>query len=213
MSELSDDHSAVQYLKSRCFGDRQIKRLLYTDNFREAANTISENELSENFPNDSRIVIPFYDSQGENIEMIQGRSINPKSGLRYISIKSHEDVDKVYGKYELDSNKTSYCVEGPFDSLFVDNCLATCDSTLPRSKADVMIWDNEPRSEEIVSLMSNWIELGGKLVIWPGSPEKKLDINDMIQMGLSQKQLMEVIHSRVFQGIRAKIEFKQWKRV
>lgn len=62
--------------------------------------------------------------------MVQGRSLIADHRLKYISVKTSDDIDKIYGKYELDTSKTTYCVEGPLDSLFIDNCVATCDANL-----------------------------------------------------------------------------------
>lgn len=211
LCELSETHKAVQYIKSRGFDERALSRLLWTDDFKEVAKTISHNPVSENFPSEGRIVIPFYDEEG-NIEVVQGRALNNNS-LRYITIKSSEDVDKVYGKYEVDRSKTVYCVEGPLDSLFIDNCIATCDSSLTSAKADVYAWDNEPRSREIVDLMEEAINNKKNVVIWDKSPNKKQDINDMILSGMTQKQLMKLIKKRTFSGLKAKLEFNMWRKV
>lgn len=61
--------------------------------------------------------------------------------------------------------------------------------------------------------MQNAINSNRKLVIWPVSPEDKIDINDMIMMGLSRKELMTIIETNVYSGIRAKLMFTKWKRV
>jgi len=208
---LPDDHAAAQYLKSRGFGPTEFKRLLWSDDFFVTASDLSSEPLADKFPHDGRIVIPFYDTKG-NVEMIQGRSLSNK-GLRYISIKVDPGVDKIFGKYELDPKKTSYCVEGPFDSLFVENCLATCDANLSRSNADVLIWDNQPRSSEIVKYMESAIDQGRKLVVWPTSPDEKQDINDMIKLGLTRKDLMNIISQCTVSGPKAKLALMKWRRV
>lgn len=212
LRDLPDTHKAVKYMIGRCFEREQINRLYYSEDFKVTAQAINPEPLSEKFPSEERIVIPFYDNDG-NVEMVQGRSLDPKSSLRYISIKSHEDVDKIYGKEFVDPDETTYCVEGPLDSLFVENCYATCDSALQRSDADVLIFDNEPMNEEIVELMSKAIADKRQLVIWPTSPLEKQDINDMIKTGINKDELMQIIRSRTFSGLRAKLEFTRWKRV
>lgn len=209
---LDNNHVAVQYLKSRAFSDTEMERLLWADNFKITADSISLEPLSDAFPEEPRIVIPFYNEHGD-VDMIQGRSVDSNSAMRYISIKKSDDIDKIYGKYEVDKSKTTYCVEGPFDSLFVDNCYASCDSGLTRVDADVYIWDCECRNMEIIQLMSDAISRGKKLVIWPASFEHKVDINDMIKMGLSRNDLMEIIKDNTYSGIQAKLKFDQWRRV
>lgn len=208
--DLPNDHPAKSYLYSRGFEKEQIKRLLYTDDFQSVASQINK-ESAKKLEKEPRIVIPFYDKDG-NINLIQGRALG-KSGLKYITIKLHDDVDKTYGLESIDRTKTTYCVEGPIDSLFVDNCMATCDANLTRSDADVLIFDNEPRNPDIVKLIENAINEKRKVVIWPFSPDSKVDINDMIKNGVSQKMLMKVIRNCTYQGLTALIKFKQWKKV
>lgn len=212
LSDLESNHPAVLYLLSRGIDRQRQRLLLYSDNFKVTADSIAQTPLSDKFPTDPRIVIPFYDKTG-NIEMIQGRAIGNSGSLRYITIKAKDDLEKIYNKYVVDRNKTVYCVEGPLDSLFVDNCVATCDSALTRSDADVLIWDNQPRAKEIVELMEHAIGQGRSLVIWPTSPNEKIDINDMIKGGMKPRELMEIIKQRTFKGIRAKLELQKWRRM
>ncbi len=54
---------------------------------------------------------------------------------------------------------------------------------------------------------------GRKIVIWPFSPDHKVDINDLIEKGLSRKKLMNIIEENTVQGIRAKMAFMNWKRI
>jgi hypothetical protein len=211
LSLLKDSHPAIKYLKGRHFEKDQIDRLYYSDNFKVTAEALSEDPLSPRFPDEPRIVIPFFSTEGD-IEMVQGRSLDPESSLRYISIKRDEDVDKIFGKEYVDRSRTVYCVEGPLDALFVDNCVATCDSSLHRSTADVLIWDNQPRSKEICDLIEQAIDNRRSVVIWPDSPDAKLDINDMIKLGITREELMKVIKQRTFSGLRAKLEFNRWKK-
>lgn len=216
LSELSRSHPAVQYIESRGLGHCISKgdtRLLYSDNFKITAQSINPEPLNDSFPQDARIVIPFYSQDGERIEMLQGRSLDPDSVMRYITIKADPDVDKIFGKNLIDRSKTSYCVEGPFDSLFIDNCLAACDANLARSDADVLIWDNEPRSINIIKYMERAIDSGRSIVVWPTRPDYKQDINDMILMGITKEDLMEVIKARTYSGLMAKLELMKWRKV
>lgn len=213
IDKLDRSHHARKYLESRKLTTEHLKRLYYTETFKKLSESISHQELSERFPDEERIVIPFFSEDGETLEMIQGRSLDPKSSMRYISIKSDPGVDKIFGKNEIDPTQTVYCVEGPFDSLFVDNCVATCDSMLIRADADVYIYDNEPRNKEIVTLMEKTIELGKQVVIWPVAPMKKLDINDMIIGGITTNELMTIIRENTFSGMKAKLKLFNWRKV
>lgn len=209
--DLPDSHPAKQYLYQRNFGDDQIKRLLYTDDFKAVASQLNKEAAKNLLDNEERIVIPFYDRDGY-IKLIQGRALG-KSKMKYITIKIHDDVDKTYGLETIDKSKTVYCVEGPLDSLFVDNCIATCDADLVRSDADVLIYDNQPRNLDVIKHMKRAIDEGRSLVIWPNSPNEKQDINDMIMAGISPKMLMAVIRKCTFKGLKAKVKFNEWKKV
>lgn len=216
ITKLDSKHPAKQYLLSRSFTDKEMCRLLYSENFAQTAKTVDSSlteEQLKGIPNDPRIIIPFYNADKSRILAIQGRSLNPDSQLRYITIKSNPDIDKIFGLDQLDTTKLTRCVEGPFDSLFVDNCMAVCDANLTRSGADILIWDNEPRNKQIVGFMTKAIEQGRRVVIWDTSPNKKLDINDLIKSGMTREELNKLIEARTFSGLLAKLELTKWKRV
>lgn len=211
IAELDATHPAKVYLKSRGFTPLETSRLLYTDDFGDIARKVNP-EAGAKLREEARIVIPFVNPSGV-VDMMQGRSLDPESKLRYISIKRNDDVEKIYGRFELDDAEIVRCVEGPLDSLFVDNCIATCDANLNRSDADVLIWDIQPRNKEIVRYMEEAIESQRSLVIWPIVPDKKLDINDLIKKGVTRQQLMAMIDSNTYNGLTAKLKFSQWKKL
>ena len=212
LNRVPEDHPARVYMRTRGFTEHETRHLMFADDFKTCAESVSYKPLSEDFPTESRIVIPFYDVDG-NVLMIQGRSLDPKSKMKYITIKTDPAIPKIYGMERIDPSKTIYCVEGPLDSLFVDNCIASCDSSLTRLDcADVYIWDNEPRAKDIIKLMNKAIEDGHNVVIWPNSPDAKQDINDMILSGMTREQIMRTINENTFQGGKAKIRFTQWKK-
>ena len=209
---LNKNHKALRYMYDRAFTDKQLVNIMYSEDFKLTAESISFEPLSERFPSESRIVIPFYNKNKE-ITVIQGRSMDGKSSLKYITIKSSENASKVYGEERIDRSKTVYCVEGPLDSLFVDNCLATCDANLLKADADVHIWDCQSRNKDVVALMKEAIQLNKKLVIWPMSTDRKIDINDMIKLGMTSDQLMKVIEQNTYYGLKALAKLNNWKRV
>lgn len=208
---LPETHPAVVFLKGRAFTEQEMRRLYYTDDFKSVASMMNEEAGQNLLAKESRILIPFVNTDGI-VEMLQGRALKD-SKMKYITIKAHDEVEKLYGLYEMDPKRTTYCVEGPFDSLFVDNCIATCDANLVRSKADVLIFDNQCRNRDVCRYMEQAIEEGRSLVIWPFSPAKKVDINDMVKEGVSRSQLMSVIKQSTYKGMTAKMKFMQWKRL
>ena len=73
----------------------------------------------------------------------------------------------------------------------------------------VWVYDNEPRSNEIVKRISNTIDRGEKVVIWPNNINEK-DINDMILAG---HDVMNVLQSNTYSGLTAQLQFNTWKRI
>ena len=213
-ADLESDHLARVYLENRGFSESQLSQLWYAPDFYLVASSVDPGLEDKNpMMHRPRIIIPFLSDDGYQVEMIQGRSLDAQDKMRYISVKSDPDVEKVYGKHSIDYSKPVCVVEGPFDSMFVDNCLAVCDANLTRVEADVYIWDNQPRNPEVISYMEKAISEKRKVVIWPNSPDKKQDINDLILSGVTPQLLNQIIKIRTFTGIKAIMELNKWRRI
>ena len=211
--DLKPDHVARKYLEGRGITGDKLGRLYFTDSFKELATHVSYKPLSENFPDEPRIVIPFFNVNGD-LEMLQGRSLDKNSSMRYVTIKTREDASKIFGSDHVDWDRTVYCCEGPLDSLFIENGVASCDSALAKSNAHVLVWDNEPRNPDIVKLIQEAVNSGKTVVIWPTSPDHKVDINDSISSGsMTETELMQILKDNAFCGLKAKVRLGQWRRV
>jgi hypothetical protein len=118
----------------------------------------------------------------------------------------------------VDLKKQVKIVEGPVDSLFLDNCIASGDANLTLSvknidcKEKLLIFDNQPRNKEVCALMLDAIKLDHNIVIWPDYLKSK-DINDMIVSGISKDEIEEIISSNSFSGLEAQTRFTFWKKV
>ena len=148
---------------------------------------------------------------------IQGRALG-ESKLRYITIKLHDDNQKVYGLDRIDLNKPIYVVEGPIDSMFLENAVATADSNLesiinilPKDKV-VLVFDNEPRNKQIVEKINSAVDKHFNIVIWPEYIDSK-DINEMVLDGFSPDEIQDIISNNTFVNLRAKMEFVNWKKI
>jgi transcription elongation factor Elf1 len=164
-----------------------------------------------------RIVIPFCDRDG-NLLGVQGRSIGP-SKIKYITVKEDENSPKIFGWNKIDTSKNVYVVEGPIDSLFLDNCIATMDAALYNAvhivgfdKSYTFVYDNEPRNKQIVSNMRKTIELGHKVCIWPDTIKEK-DINEMVLAGTSTAAIQHIIDSNTYEGLLATMRMNQWSKL
>ena len=210
ISELNKSHPARTYLEKRKIPDRCLRELYYCENFKEWTND-QKYTFSDVSNDESRIIIPI--KKGRTIFGFQGRSLSPKNKLRYITIMLDDEAPKVYGLDRINKNKPIYIVEGPFDSLFLENSVGMAGSDIdPRSynwSDYIWVYDNEPRNREIVKRISTTVDRGDKVVIWPKQIQQK-DINDMHLAGHNVQSLVE---SNTYHGLQAKIKLSEWKKV
>ena len=215
INSLPEAHFAKNYIQQRRIPEAFSSQLYYAEDFKQFVEDlgIAKDGLHTE---DKRLVIPFYDKE-KNLIAIQGRSLG-ESKLRYITIKLHNDNPKVFGMDRIDEEKLIYVVEGPIDSMFLDNAVATADSNLEsitklydKSKV-VLVFDNEPRNKEIVMKIDEAIEKHYNVVIWPEMIESK-DINDMVLEGFSPDEIQDIISKNTFVNLRAKAEFINWKKI
>jgi hypothetical protein len=152
-----------------------------------------------------------YDADS-NLIGFQGRALVPNS-VKYITVMLSDDAPKIYGLDQIDSTKSIYIVEGPFDSTFIQNSVAMCGSDIDIRSFGwsdyIYVFDNEPRNREIINRISKTINRGDKVVIWPTMVQHK-DINDMVLAGLN---VMDMLKSNIYSGLEAKIKFNNWKKV
>ena len=215
IESLPEGHFAKNYVQQRRIPETFSSQLYYAEDFASFVQTLGI-EKDGLHKDDKRLVIPFYDKE-KNLVAIQGRSLG-ESKLRYITLKLHDDNKKVYGLDRVDTDELVYVVEGPIDSMFLENAVATADSnlesivdSLDKSKV-VLIFDNEPRNKEIVAKMEHAIDNHFNIVIWPEFMEDK-DINDMILSDFSPDEIQDIIDKHTFLNLRAKMEFVNWKKV
>ena len=210
VSELNTTHPAKRYLVDRGIPEEHLKRLYFCPKFKEWTNKHKKIFRDTN-NDDDRIIIPLRDSDG-NLFGYQGRSLDPNNRMRYITIML-EDKPKLYGLDRVNAKETVYIVEGPFDSLFICNSIAMCGSDVYLGDWGidnrVWIYDNEPRNEQIVSKISDTIDRGDSVVIWPSGINQK-DINDMVMSGLD---VQNVIECNTYSGLEAKLKLNYWKKV
>jgi hypothetical protein len=107
-------------------------------------------------------------------------------------------------------------VEGPIDSLFIDNAVAMAGadgniSGLEHVNNAIFVFDNEPRNAEIVRRMEKVLDKGQKLCIWPKNVVDK-DINDMILSGIKPVDLQMMIDMNTYSGLEGKLQLSYWRK-
>jgi transcription elongation factor Elf1 len=202
----SEVESGRTYLEARRIDSTKF---YYAEKFKEFANsfkpTFANTDLEE-----SRIIIPLY--YQKDLIGFQGRALGP-SPNKYITVMLFDDAPKIYGLDDVKKEEQVYVTEGPFDSTFISNSIAMCGADADPCKwgidNPVWIYDNEPRNREIHSRISNAINRGDRVVIWPSNIKEK-DINDMVLSGLN---VQSVIESNTYSGLEAKLKFTTWKKI
>tara|TARA_Y100001970_G_scaffold127354_1_gene157342 strand:+ start:3387 stop:4376 length:990 start_codon:yes stop_codon:yes gene_type:complete len=211
ISDLNNEHTALKYLRDRKIPEKFFGELFYTGRFYSWTNTQkpSFDIINKDQP---RIIIPFID-ETKNWFGFQGRSLDARDRLRYITIMLDENKPKIYGLNRIDKTKPIYVVEGPFDSLFLDNSIAMAGSDVDSRSFGwsnyIWVYDNEPRNREIVNRITRTIDRDEKVVIWPNDIQQK-DINDMV---LGGHNVQKVVESNTYQGLEAQIKLNEWKKV
>lgn len=215
IESLPNEHPAKTYLIERMIPDRVFGDLFYAEDFKIFTDTIWPEHGKEMYHKDQRIIIPFYD---ENKVLIgyQGRSIpsiNP-SYIRYITVKLIENNLKLFGMDKVDPSKKMYVFEGPLDSFFIKNSIATCDASLLVSakyytKSNlVLVFDNQYENKDVAKQINRAIKEDFNVCLFPKSMNGK-DMNDFILNGYTIDELKKVIDKNTFHGLRATLEFSQ----
>ena len=209
IDRLDFEHPARKYLESRMIPD--LSKFYYTDNFKRWVNSVTP-KFDSLDNDDARIIIPLLDEEGEWMGF-QGRSLDPKATLRYITIMLNDEDPKIYGLDTIRTDASVFITEGPFDSTFIRNACAMCGSDVHLGdcgiSTPVYVYDNEPRNQQIIDRISKTINNGNSVVIWPKGIKEK-DINDMVLAG---HDVQNIVDSNIYAGLQAQVKLNDWKKV
>jgi transcription elongation factor Elf1 len=216
--KLQSGHFCLTYIENRKIPKKFYSKLLFTNKYKTFIDELVPNHGKE-LVNDARLIIPFY-NEFDELVAVSGRALETSDfKLKYITVRTQESDKKlIFGMNTVNTKLLVKIVEGPIDSLFLSNCVASCDSNLSNAakniQADnkVLIYDNEPRNKEIVGLMKKAIKENHSIVIWPDTIGYK-DINEMIQNGMEVSEIENIIEENTFCGINALTKFTFWKKV
>ena len=206
---LPDGHYAKDYVLYRKIPERFWSRLYFAECFQDFVSIICP-KYEKSLPNDPRLVIPFY-NEYKVLCGFQGRSLRG-SEIRYITIKISDDALKLFGMDIVNLSETIYVLEGPIDSMFLPNAVATCDSDLshaakflPKDKL-VLVYDNQYWHKEIKKQLNRSIENGFNVCIFSKEMAEK-DINEIaINKNLTEEQIKSIVDTHTFCHLRAKLE-------
>jgi len=214
LQDLPENHKAVSYVVGRKIPKDNWKDIGYTSDIQKLAVEFDE-KYADVFGKEDRLVIVIRNKNG--ICGFQCRSFNPKikKGLKYFTIK-HDGGHCYYGMDSVDSTKSFYVLEGPINSMFVENSIATLGSSnfiqvqeKINDEHAIYVLDNEPFKAETLKIMDRLIEMGKSVCIFPENIKQK-DLNDMALSGIDVKKLID---ENTYNGLSARLVFNKWKKM
>ena len=170
MDSITNYPEALSFCAKRGLPENVYKKWLYVTN--------PESYIKH------RIIIPFKNSQG-NMYFYQARTIVGEEP-KYKNAVS--DLRPIYNYYEANFEKPVMIVEGPIDSLFLENSVALCgvkydDRMVNAIKYKYFIFDDDKTGREIAK---KHLEAGQHVFLWKKfkrdykiSSNNKIDFNDL----------------------------------
>ena len=217
VSQLPAIHPVRKYVNSRKIPTDKHYKLFYAPRFYEFAKNFDSNKFNNIKKDEPRLIIPFIDRENKLVAF-QGRAFG-KTSLRYITIKVNENAPKIFGLDTIDRSKTVYVVEGPIDSMFIDNAVAMGGADLTNDALNalgtddlVFVFDNEPRNKDILKRIDKVIDMGYNIALFPDYVKEK-DINDMVISGRDPEEIQAIISNNTYNGLQAKAKLSEWRKV
>lgn len=233
ISQLDENHIAKKFVRKRCIPNQYHSWLYYAHNYKQFTNQLIEGYFEKTEPPESRLIIPLINSN-KKLLGFQGRTLDNKSPdrIKYITILFADDNPKLYNLDRVNFNKRFYVLEGPIDSMFINNSIATCGGKITSAVEDyslptdnlVVLYDNNPRNPQVVQNVRSAIDADYRVFIWPDHIHEK-DINDLVLkmlpnrynnetiVNIGEKIVNEVIEPNIYHGLKAKLRFVQWKKI
>lgn len=214
MSDIDENHPALQYVLSRKVPIDQLKKLFFVSKYRKWNSPLLKRKYDDRFPDHPRLVIPYYWTD-KSIFRYAARAFG-KESPRYQQTIIDVDKPRVFGIDGAKQESLLYVLEGQLDSLFLPNAVAVGSANYNIPILDIFeeriyVPDNQPRNKDVVNQFKKLVDRGEKVCIWKEDYGK--DINKMvIDHNLSQKDLIQMISESTYSGFEAQLMFKKWRK-
>jgi hypothetical protein len=208
---LAADHPARLYVERRRLPERHRDLLLWDDAFNHTAALLDGQERRPG----ARLVIPYLDVTGKELTAILGRSIQPDVQPKYLAAKVDPDSSLIFGLDRIDPDRRVIVLEGPLDSLFLDNAVAVTGTALTKAaeflpkERLVLVYDNQAK---IADHMVRAAQDGFRVAVWwfQGGEGKK-DINDLVLAGYAPEKVAALLVENSFVGAEAVRRIRRWR--
>lgn len=212
--DLPSSHFASQYLQSRAVS---LDPFWFCEEFVAWGNRLLPGKL-ENMPEHPRLILPLLSRDNQAFGFCT-RSFSNEKHDRYITLMlPNAPFPKVFGLDRLNEKAAEdvFVLEGPIDSLFVENAIAMIGTSLDVTQVllepmkAVYVYDNEPRNREILKLMEQCVRRGYRIFIWPDHIHEK-DINEAV-LAKSVTNTTLFLKQHVYSGVAAKLRLNNWRK-
>jgi hypothetical protein len=218
ISALKPENPAKLYIQNRLIPAEYHYKLFLCLGFKKWVNEILPGKFESEDNDEPRLIIPFLDKD-KNLFGFQGRSFKRNTKLRYVTIMLNRDHARIYGLDNVDPKLHMYVVEGPIDSMFIPNCVASAGGDIIADLKSItedpsnftVVYDNEPRNVETIKKIEKAAAAGYNICLWPESVKEK-DINDMVLNGYTSERIVDIIRNNTYKGLEAKLGLSMWKR-
>ena len=122
ISELDDEHTAKQVVIKRQIPTEYHDKLYLCNKFMSFVNEVKPNTFSHT-KGEHQVDNAFFTEMMAKHLKLSGRAFG-KEQPKYLTIKFDENKQKVFGLDKVNLQDNIFIVEGPIDSMFIDNCLA-----------------------------------------------------------------------------------------
>lgn len=207
---LEQSHAVFSYLKQRCIPEQKFNKIFWTDDYASLiSKTFPDMFNTSSFPK-SGIVFKLNSLDTHEFAGYQYRTIIPtKKERRFVTCVSMNE----HAFFGVQNPR--FIVEGIFDSLFLSNSAASLNASLWRIKSSdgIYVNDCEPRNASVCRQIEKCIEQNLWVTLLP-QQFADMDINDIvIKHSYDENELISLIESHSYRGLKAKVMFSNWKRL
>jgi len=216
------DTSQVEYYKDNAAVVAALN-LIKTRKLDKGINKPKTFYISLNDPvHKNRLILPFYDDNGDII-FYQSRGLMKKDLYERPKYLSKVGAERsLYGMQNINTDLDYvFIFEGPIDSYFVENGLATCGITERSDKMftvlqkqqinklnlyeKIYVLDNQRCDRAALLKSISLADSGEKVFIWPKELKQFKDFNDICVIGNKDKIRPEFILKNTYSGLKAKL--------
>ena len=211
INQLPEGHPAKVYVEGRKIPTKHWARIFYAPKFIEWAKTNTDHLDESKATDHPRLVLPWYHKDG-GIDAYAARAFGNEEPKYYTIALT--DRQRFYGWNLIDDSKPVYVLEGPIDTLFLDNAIAVGSASLGLydfCEMDIYVPDRDVRNPHIMKIVEKLVKEGKKVCMLPEDTPGK-DLNNLAELGWKKDEIKDLIDKNTYQGLAAQMHFTIWRK-